>query len=105
MDRIVWIIVLTVVANFLLECSGVRAQTKDSHSYGSAGAQYQLPQNRAAPNSINPDDVELVDPMDASPTINTGRTARNQLFDNIFKVSVWILKENPFFFYSHYFIT
>lgn len=87
MDRIVWLIVLTVVANFLLECSGVWAQTKDSRSYtppGSVGAQYQLP-NRAA-NSVKPDDVELVDPMQTSPTENNGRSARNQLFDNIFKV-------------------
>lgn len=84
MDRIVWMIVLSVVASLLLECSGVWAQTKDSRSYGSVAAQYQLP-NRAA-NSVNPNDVELIDPMQASGTESTGRAARNKLFDNIFSV-------------------
>lgn len=84
MDRIVWLIVLTVVANFILEYSGVLAQTKDSQSYGQPAATY-LPQQRIA-NNVNPDDVELVDPMQTSPTENNGRAARNKLFDNIFKV-------------------
>lgn len=85
MDRIVWLIVLTVVANFILEYSGVWAQTKDSQSYGPPTASYRLPQQRLA-NNVNPDDVELVDPMQTSPSENNGRAARNKLFDNIFKV-------------------
>lgn len=87
MDRIVWLIVLTVVANFLLEFSGVCAQTKDSRSYGSVAAKYQLPNHEAAANAVNPNDVELIDPMQTSATDSNGRTARNQLFDNIFRVS------------------
>lgn len=83
MDRIVWLIVLSVVANFILECSGVWAETKDSRSYGSVAAPYQL---QRASNNVNPDDVELVDPMRAEPTENEGRASRNKLFDNIFKV-------------------
>lgn len=83
MDRIVWLIVLSVVANFLLECSGVWAETKDSRSYGSVAAPYQL---QRASNNVNPNDVELVDPMNAEPTENEGRASRNKLFDNIFKV-------------------
>lgn len=84
MDRIVWLIVLTVVANFILEYSGAWAQTKDIQSYGSPAAPFHL-QERIA-NNVNPDDVELVDPMQTSPTENNGRAARNKLFDNIFKV-------------------
>lgn len=83
MDRIVWLIVLTVVANFILEYSGVWAQTKDSRSYGPPAS----PQYRAS-NNVNPDDVELVDPMQAEPTENNGRASRNKLFDNIFKVLI-----------------
>lgn len=91
MDRIVLLIVLAVVTNAVLEITGVRAQTKDSRSYaGSVGAQYQLP-NRAA------NDVELVDPVKAAPSDATARSARNQLFDNIFKVCF-------FFFVSFFFL-
>lgn len=87
MDRIVWLIVLTVVANFLLEFSGVCAQTKDSRNYGSVAVKYQLPNNVAAENAVNPDDVELIDPMQTATSNTNGRSARNQLFDNIFKVN------------------
>lgn len=84
MDRIVWLIVLTVVANFILEFSGVWAQTKDSQSFGPPAASYRTHERLA--NNVNPDDVEFVDPMQTSPTENNGRAARNKLFDNIFKV-------------------
>ncbi|XP_055317641.1 uncharacterized protein LOC129576476 isoform X3 [Sitodiplosis mosellana] len=87
MDRIVWFIVLTVVANFILEFSGVWAQTKDSQSYGPPAASYHLPQQRIS-NNVRPDDVELVDPMQTSPSENNGRAARNKLFDNIFKIPI-----------------
>lgn len=81
MDRIVWLIVLTVVANFLLEFSGVLAETKGV--YGSPLVRtYQVERVTSA---VNPDDVELVDPMQASPT--DGRSSRIKLFDNIFKAS------------------
>lgn len=84
MDRIVWLIVLTVVANFILEFSGVLAQTKDSRSYGPPAVNvHQYP--RTSQNAVNPDDVELVDPMEASPSDN-GRSSRIKLFDNIFRV-------------------
>lgn len=83
MDRIVWMICICVVANFILEFSGVWAQTKDSRSYGPPAS----PQYRAS-NNVNPDDVELVDPMQAEPTENNGRASRNKLFDNIFKVLI-----------------
>ncbi|XP_031630300.1 uncharacterized protein LOC116345234 isoform X2 [Contarinia nasturtii] len=88
MDRIVWMIVLTVVANFILEYSGVWAQTKDSRSYGSAAVPYNLQQRRDSSNNVNPDDVELIDPMQTSPTENNGRASRNKLFDNIFKIPI-----------------
>lgn len=79
MDRIVWLIVLTVVANFLFEFSGVMAGTKGI--YGSPLVRaYQV---ERATSAVNPDDVELVDPMQASPT--DGRSSRIKLFDNIFK--------------------
>lgn len=90
MDRIVWLIVLTVVANFILEFSGVMAQTKDSSSYGPPAAVYHGPRSS---NNVNPDDVEFVDPMHAEPTENNGRAARNKLFDNIFKVFITHLNE------------
>lgn len=93
MDRIVWLIVLTVVANFILEFSGVLAQTKDSRSYGPPAASYQHPS--AARNAINPDDVELVDPMVASPSDN-GRSSRIKLFDNIFRVNIRPLNRGSF---------
>lgn len=80
MDRIVWVIVVTVAASFFVECSGVRAQAKDSRQYGSVAAQYQLP-NRI------PNDVELIDPVQASGTVNNQRAARIQMLDNIFRVS------------------
>lgn len=82
MDRIVWLIVLTVVANFILEFSGVLAQTKDSQSYGHPNS----PAYRAA-NNINVNDVELVDPIQTAESESNGRaSSRNKLFDNIFKV-------------------
>lgn len=87
MDRIVWLIVLTVIANFLLDFSGVLAQTKDTQNYLA-----NVPSHRAS-NNINPDDVELVDPMQASATETSGRAARNKLFDNIFKVSMHFMIE------------
>lgn len=86
MDRIVWLIVLTVVANFILEFSGVLAQTKDSRSYGPPAAPVHFSSRAAQQNAINPDDVELVDPMEASPSDN-GRSSRIKLFDNIFRVN------------------
>lgn len=77
MDRIVWLIVLTVLGNLALEITGVTAQTKDSQSYGP-------PQAR---NSYN--DVELVDPMEKS---SSGvKPHRVTLFDNIFKVRFILL--------------
>lgn len=85
MDRIVWLIVLTVVANFLLECSGVLAQTKDSQSYGPPDAPRHFSPRQKVVNNVSPD-VELVDPMETARTDNTERSSRNRLFDNIFKV-------------------
>lgn len=88
MDRIVWLIVLTVVANLILEFSGVLAETTAPRVYGSSAAAvspHYLPrsvENRA--NAVNPDDVELVDPMQTSPS--EGRSSRIKLFDNIFRV-------------------
>lgn len=79
MDRIVWLIVLTVVANFLLECSGVMADTKGIYR----SPLVRTYQTERVANAVNPDDVELVDPMQASPT--DGRSSRIKLFDNIFK--------------------
>lgn len=85
MDRIVWLIVLTVVANFLLECSGVLGQTKDSQSFGPPDAPRHF-QPRLV-NNVNPE-VELVDTMETARTDNTERSSRNRLFDNIFKVNI-----------------
>lgn len=79
MDRIVWLIVLTVVANVLFEFSGVMAGTKGIYRSPLVGT-YQVERVTSA---VNPDDVELVDPMQASPT--DGRSSRIKLFDNIFK--------------------
>lgn len=91
MDRIVWLIVLTVVANFILEFSGVLAQAKDSQSYGHPNS----PAYRAA-NNINANDVELVDPMQTAQSETNGRaSSRNKLFDNIFKV--WTHQNEPDF--------
>lgn len=80
MDRIVWLIVLTVVANFLLDFSGVLAGTKGIYGAPSLAGTYQV---ERATGAVNPDDVELVDPMQASPS--DGRSSRIKLFDNIFK--------------------
>lgn len=85
MNRIAWLIVATVVVSALLEYSGAWAQTKTTRNYGSVAAQYQLP-NRPA-NSVIPNDVELVDPVQPSGTVNNGRSARIQFLDNIFRVS------------------
>lgn len=82
MDRIVWLIVLTVIANFLLEFSGVLADTKGIYRSPLVRT-YQVERVTSA---VNPDDVELVDPMQASPT-DVGRSSRIKLFDNIFKAS------------------
>lgn len=81
MDRIVYLIVLAVLANILLACSGVLAEEKDRQKYNIPN----VPYNRAA-NNINSDDVETIDTMQTSATETNGRAARNKLFDNIFKV-------------------
>lgn len=88
MDRVVWLIVVTVVTHFMLEYSGALAQTH-VRNHGSVAAQYQLP-NRASANAVVPNDVELIDPARASGTVNNGRSGRIQLLDNIFKVSEYV---------------
>lgn len=80
MDRIVWLIVLTVVANFILEFSGVLAETKVIYGPPSLAGRNKVERVATA---VNPDDVELIDPMQASPT--DARSSRIKLFDNIFK--------------------
>lgn len=92
MDRIVWLIVVTVVANFLFEFSGVLAGTKGIYVSPLARTQ----QVDRAQSAVNPDDVELVDPMQATPTDR--RSSRIKLFDNIFQA-----RESEFLFDLHHF--
>lgn len=81
MDRIVCLIVLTVVASLVFEISSAAAiaipevQNDDNQSV-------QKPQSKA--------DVELVQPVDTERTYysaNQRPARRNQLFDNIFRVN------------------
>lgn len=100
MYRTFCLIALTVATNYVLECSAVPTGIKERRSHGLlpvAGAQQQ-PQLR---NNVDPNDVELVDPIETSSTVNSSRaTARNQLFDNIFKVRVYFF---PIFINDHLF--
>lgn len=84
MYRTIYLIALTVTANYVFECSGVRTDVKERRSYGLIPVpDAQVKQQ----NHIDPNDVELVDPIEPASTVNMSRgSARNQLFDNIFKV-------------------
>lgn len=87
MNRTFYLIVLTVVTIYVLECSAMPADVaqRRSQSLLSAAASQQQQQR----NNIDPNDVELVDPIETSSTVNMSRaTSRNQLFDNIFKVRI-----------------
>lgn len=92
MDRVVWLIIVTVVTHVMLEYSGALAQTPPHvRTHGSVAAQYQLPSRVA--NSAIPNDVELINPartpgpVNNANDVNNGRSARIQLLDNIFRVS------------------
>lgn len=100
MHRIVWLIVVTVIANLILEFSGVVAQTSDSNNaiLPLPAAQTQLGgQTNAGDvtrNTIN-NEVENVRPTESTTrTIRPTRPQRSQLFDNIFKVSYLIVVFN-----------
>lgn len=84
MCRTFYLIALTVATNYVLECSAVPAGVKHRRSHGLLPIAAAQQQQR---NFVDPNDVELVDPIETSSTVNMSRaTSRNQLFDNIFKV-------------------
>lgn len=90
MDRVVCLIVLTVVASLVLEFSGAAPQPAPGHRLARA----QAAQPAAAATGVQGRaDVELVEPVEADTarTIHVGQSQRqsqrSSLFDNIFKVS------------------
>lgn len=88
MHRIVWLIVLTVIANIILEFSGVVAQDSDLNNeiLPVPAAQTVINgQANAANNDV--DNVNQVDSSTRTIPSRPQRPSRNQLFDNIFKVN------------------
>lgn len=91
MYRAFCLIALTIATNYVLECSAGPAGRAERRSHGllpvAAALQKQQQQVQPRSNNVDPNDVELVDPIETSSTVNMSRaTSRNQLFDNIFKV-------------------
>lgn len=84
MHRIVWLVVLTVIANLILEFSGVVAQTNNINNrfLPQSAAQTQI---GTEGNAIN--EVENVEPVDTTRNNVRPKPQRNQLFDNIFRVN------------------
>lgn len=88
MCRTLYLIALTVATNYVLECSAVPAGVKHRRSHGLLPIAAAQQQQR---NVVDPNDVELVDPIETSSSVNMSRaTSRNQLFDNIFKVRIHV---------------
>lgn len=88
MYRAFYLIALTVATIYVLECAAVPAGIKDRRALLPVAGAQQQPQLR---NTVDPNDVEFVDPIETSSTVNSSRaTARNQLFDNIFKVRIFL---------------
>lgn len=87
MNRTFYLIALTVASIYVLGCTAAPAKHRRSNGLlpvAAGGQQQQLQRN-----IVDPNDVELVDPIETSSTVNSSRaTSRNQLFDNIFKVCI-----------------
>lgn len=95
MCRAFYLIALTVATNYVLECSAVPAGIKHRRSHGLLPIADAQQQQR---NAVDPNDVELVDPIETSSTVNMTRaTSRNQLFDNIFKVRIQLCSQFSLF--------
>lgn len=86
MDRVVCLIVLTVVASLVFEISNAAAATAEIPKYETQSSVPQV-HKRA--------DVELVQPVDTARSyyVNQRQSQRNSLFDNIFRVNIFSQNE------------